>query len=69
MSEADKIKNKNFIIESIKSQNCKDVNIWFYKDKTIEIQDLKGEENIKYINMEILNKMYKTSKELGWIEE
>ena len=63
------MQDKNFIIESVKSKNCNDVNIWFYKDKTIEIQDSKGKENIKYIDMEILKKMYKTSKELGWLEE
>lgn len=60
--------DKNFIIESIKSKNCYDVDIWFYKDKTIEIKDFKGKENIKYIDMEMLKKMYETSKKLGWIE-
>ena len=68
MSKADEMKNKNFIIESIKANNCEEVNIWFYKDKTIEITDFINRKNIKYIDMEMLQAINETVKELGWNE-
>lgn len=64
---ADEIEEKNFIVESIESQNCKDVNIYFYKDKTIEITDFADRHDIKYIDMDMLKTAYKRCKELGWI--
>lgn len=69
MSKADEIKGKNFIIESIRAENCRDVSIFFFKDKTIEITEFTESKNIKYIDMKMLKKMYETSKELGWLDE
>ena len=61
---SDEMQGKNFIVESIKSQDCFDVDIYFYKDKTIEITDFLGKSNIKYIDMKMLKKAYKTCQEL-----
>ena len=68
MSKADEIKDKNFIVESIESTNCKEVNIFFYKDKTIEILNYRN-KNIKYISAEILQAINEKVKEWGWLDE
>jgi len=67
MSKSDE-KDKNFIVESIEGKNCKEVNIYFYKDRTIEITDFTGKHNVEYINMEILHVINEKVKELGWNE-
>ena len=50
---------KNFIIETYKSKNCKDVNIYYYADKTVAIKDWVDAHNIIYIDADIMNKVIK----------
>lgn len=69
MSKADEIKDKNFIVEKYKAQNCKDVNIYYFSDKTISITNFKDDKDVVYIDVDIMNKVIKGMKELGWLDE
>lgn len=69
MSKKDDIKDRNFIVESIKSTNLRDACIFFYKDKTIELTDYFDRHNIKYIDMNMLKKMIEVCKESEWLDE
>lgn len=69
MSKKEKLRDKNFIIETYKAKNCKDVNIYYYTDKTIAIKDYVDAHNIIYINADIMNKVILGMKELGWLDE
>lgn len=69
MSKKEELKDKNFIVETYKAKNCKDVNIYFYADKTVAIKDCVDHHNIIYIDADIMNKVIKGMKELGWNNE
>ncbi len=68
MGKKEELKDKNFIIETYKSKNCKDVNIYYYADKTVAIKDFVDAHNIVYIDADIMNKVIAGMKELGWLE-
>lgn len=68
MSKKEELKDKNFIIETYKAKNCKDVNIYYYEDKTVAIKDFVDAHNIIYIDADIMNKVIAGMKELGWLE-
>lgn len=69
MSKADDIKDKNFIVERYISQACKDVNIYYFSDKTISITNFKDDKDVVYIDVDIMNKVIKGMKELEWLDE
>lgn len=68
MSKKEELKDKNFIIETYKAKNCKDVNIYYYADKTVAIKDYVDAHNIIYIDVDIMNKVIAGMKELDWLE-
>lgn len=68
MSKKEDLQDKNFIIETYKAKNCKDVNIYYYADKTIAIKDWVDAHNIIYVDADIMNKVIVGMKELGWLE-